>query len=130
MNSMVPPGVTSSSTCAEFGVSACRSMIPAFAHCCVFWIAVTRATTCTSPEVLCDTYWNESVVSQMSAPAPATVNTPFDDDALPVSPVDPTSWFVHGEGRLPDPDAALVVVNDQTGPVVLPPLLFATICQK
>ncbi len=25
---------------------------------------------------------------------------------------------------------ALAVVNDQTGPVVLPPLFLATICQK
>src|SRR4051812_210249 len=63
----------------------------------------------------------------MSAPAPATVNAPFAYDALPASPVEPTSWWVHGVGRAAD---AAAVVNDQTGPVVLPPLFFATTCQK
>ncbi len=41
-------------------------------------------------------------------------------------PTDPTSWFSHGLGR----PAAAAVVNDQTGPVVVPTLLCATICQK
>src|SRR5438445_11604787 len=48
----------------------------------------------------------------MSAPAPLTVNVPTAYDALPASPVAPTSWLVHGAGTVPPPvgggaDAAL-----------------------
>src|SRR4051812_23938898 len=63
----------------------------------------------------------------MSAPAPATLNAPFAYDAPPASPVEPTSWCVHGLGSAAE---AAAVVNDQTGPVVLPVLFFATTCQK
>ncbi len=61
----------------------------------------------------------------MSAPAPRIVNvvSPRIDD--PVWPVAPTSWLCHGLGRF-----ELDVANDQTGPVVDPAPLVATICQK
>ena len=62
----------------------------------------------------------------MSPPDPFTVKTPLLNDDEPAMPTDPTSWFTHGLGR---PTAA-AVVNDQTGPVVVPTLLCATICQK
>ena len=64
-----------------------------------------------------------------SAPAPRTVKVPLDEvyEALPARPVLPTSVFVHGGGTLPlDP---AMVVNDHTGPAVVPALLRATICQ-
>src|SRR5437899_514481 len=66
----------------------------------------------------------------MSAPAPLTVKVPVPGayDALPACPVLPTSVFAHGGGTLTVDPA--VVVNDQTGPVVVPELLRATICQK
>src|SRR2546423_698587 len=37
----------------------------------------------------------------MSAPAPCTVNVPPAHDAVPASPVSPTSECVHGTGRSP-----------------------------
>ena len=66
----------------------------------------------------------------MSAPAPLTVNVPVAVvyEALPAWPVLPTSTFVQGGGT--GPVAPATVVNDHTGPVVVPTLLRATICQK
>ena len=58
--------------------------------------------------------------------APFTVNTPLLKPDDPLSPTEPTSWLTHGLGSV----AAAAVVNDQTGPVVVPTLLCATICQK
>src|SRR3954466_15273306 len=52
----------------------------------------------TSPVTLWYTYRNASVVPQMSAPAPETVNVPFANDALPAIPVDPTTAVAHGDG--------------------------------
>ena len=67
----------------------------------------------------------------MSAPAPLTVNVPVVvvNEALPARPVLPTSLLVHGGGTGPV-ELPPAVVNDHTGPVVVPTLLRATICQK
>jgi hypothetical protein len=43
--------------------------------------------------------WKESAVPQMSAPAPRTVKTPPDSDALPATATDPMSFDVQGDGN-------------------------------
>src|ERR1700730_9496969 len=64
----------------------------------------------------------------MSAPAPLRGNVPPEADALPASPVFPTSWLCHGPGKPPPPVAA--VENHQTGPETLPPPDTAVTLQK
>src|SRR3954466_14063982 len=85
----------------------------------------TRATIWPSPVNVWYANWNASLVPQMLAPAPRTVNVPalYVDD--PAWPVLPTSWICHGLGR---PDAPVVKLH--TGPVVAPTELRATICRK
>src|SRR5437870_3042798 len=99
MNSTPPPGLTSRITCADPAVSAPRIITPAFARALVFWIDVTRATISPLPDSGCDMKWKASAVPQMSAPAPRTVKTPPDSDALPAIPTDPMSFEVHGDGK-------------------------------
>ena len=128
MNSIVPLGVTSRITWAAVAESDSRIMTPAFAHACVFCSDVTRATTWTLPFIGWKTYRNASLVPQISAPDPLTVNVPFDAEALPAMPVEPTSCVVHGDGSVPLGGgggggggggfaAVPAVVNDQIGDV-------------
>src|SRR5438876_1175893 len=91
MNSTPPVGRTSSTTCAAFAAADSRIITPAFANGCVFARLTNRATNCPSPLSGWFTYWNPSLVPQMSAPAPRTVNVPAPYDALPACPVAPTS---------------------------------------
>jgi hypothetical protein len=71
----------------------------------------------------------------MSPPLPVTVNVPDEpaepavNDALPNLPTAPMSWVTHGAGTAP-PVGDDAVVNDQTGPAVVPALLRATTFQK
>src|SRR5262249_39413055 len=127
MNSIDPFGRTSRTTCADPAVRVSRSITPAFAYMLVFCKLATRATISTSPLVGCETIRNASAVPQMSAPLPATVNTPFQYVLLPARPVDPMSPPFHGVGS---PVGAGTVVNDDIGPIVEPPAFFAVTCQK
>src|SRR5262252_936346 len=114
MNSTSPVGRTSRMTWAEPGSSESRIITPAFANVFVGVVLVTRATisACVSgysskrvPESLNAwlTNWNASLVPQMSAPAPRTVNTPAAYDALPARPVAPTSWLAQYAGSVEPP---------------------------
>ena len=126
MNSMPPLGRTSRITWAAFAVSASRSMTPAFAYWFVFCSPLIRATIWMLPDTGWLTYWKASVEPQMSAPLPLTVNVPLEAEADPARPTAPTSWFRHGDGSVDEGGTvADAVVNDQTGPVVEPPLLLA-----
>ena len=78
MNSISPPGLTSSTTCRDEADSVSLSITPAFANVLVFCIDATRATIVASPLTAWCTYWNESAVPQMLSPAPRTVNVPFE----------------------------------------------------
>ena len=66
-------------------------MTPAFANAFVFWMLATRATICASPSIHIDATLNESVVPQMSEPAPLTVKVPDENDAEPATPTAPAS---------------------------------------
>src|SRR3954470_12283486 len=82
-----------------------------------------RATISTSPFTAWDTYRNASLLPQTSAPAPATVNVPFANDALPATPVDPMSDVIHGDGT-PAGGTAACTVRVAALLVTDPPLLL------
>ena len=126
MNSMLPLGSTSSMTCAADGLTDSRIITPAFAFELVFCRLRTRARISPSPLSGWLTNWKASAAPQMSAPAPLTVNCPLLNVADPGCPTAPTSWLSHGLGKV----EAAAVVNDHTGPVVVPLPLCAAICQK
>src|SRR5262245_50881764 len=97
-------------TCAALAAVDARIMMPAFANVLVFWMLARRVTTVTSPLIDWRTKWKLSLVPQM-VPAPPTVNVPFAKDALPGTPVAPTSWSVHGAGSDPPPPPPAVTVT-------------------
>jgi hypothetical protein len=78
--------------------SVSRNMTPAFAHGSVFVWLTTRAVIVPLPVNVCESYWKESAVPQMSTPEPFTVYVPplLDDEPGAVTP--PMSPPLSGDG--------------------------------
>src|SRR5580765_4216395 len=101
MNSITPFGRTSRMTAALDGLSKVpASTTPAFANVFAACSDVTRAMMSPSPIMKFLTSWNESLVPQMSDPAPRTVNVPFSVNASPVRPTAPTGVGYQGGGTV------------------------------
>jgi len=92
------PGVTTTSANCDPAAMDDRNITPALAHGSELLTLVTRAVTIASPEKLSEAKLNWSAEVQISAPPPATVQLPPENEAKPATPGVPMSESLHPLG--------------------------------